>query len=184
MVDLLTFLQQYANAFLVLFLILLGIGVLVNYLLWLLGWGRFSGAMNVPKEKKLNFVITEAAFKLINDFRHLLALILVLVFSAVLLYAVYISRGDVDALKNALQAVMATLGGLVASIIGYYFGEARSNAALGGGQGAGTNPPPPPAPAVQPPPVTGTGAAADITPAPAPPGSSTNPIVTEPPAEG
>jgi len=147
MVDLLKFLQDNGNGIFVLFLTLLGIGVLVNYSLWLFGIGRFSGASAIPKEKKLNFVITEAAFKLINDFRHLLALILVVVFSGVLSYAVYISHGQVDALKDSLQAVMATLGGLIGSIIGYYFGEAR-------GMSNSTPPVVPPSPSVQtPPPV-------------------------------
>ncbi len=164
MVDVLNFLQQNGNGIFVLFLILFGIGVLLNYGMWLLGVGRFSGASAIPKDKKLNFVITEAAFKLINDFRHLLALILVVVFSAVLGYAVYISRGNVESLKEALQAVMATLGGLAGSIIGYYFGEARSNTASNSPtQPVQTTPAPP----IQTPP--GTTAGSDIVEAPQPP---------------
>lgn len=131
MADLLSFLQQYGNGILILFLILFGIAALLNYSLWLFAKGRFKGAVNAPKDKNLNFVIANAAVKLIDDFRHLLALILVIVFSSILVYAVYISDGNVATLKESLQAVMATLGGLVGSIIGYYFGEARKKVTPG-----------------------------------------------------
>lgn len=181
MVDLLNFLQTNGNGFLILFLIFLGIGLLTHYAMWMFGRGRFAGAADIPKDKKLNFVIAAAAVKLIDDFRHLLALILVLIFSIVLGYAVYLGRGSMDNLKDGLQAVMATLGGLVGSIIGYYFGEARSSGQTG-------PPPPPPAPgqttttpSVQPPP--GTEVVPGIEAAPLPPGIEPVSGVEEPAPE-
>lgn len=169
MVDALNFLQQNGNGILILFLVFFGIGGLTHYTMWLLGKGRFKGDSEIPKDKNFSFVIATAAIKLIDDFRHLLALILILVFSLVLGYAVYLGRGSMDSLKDALQAVMATLGGLVGSIIGYYFGEAR--ASLNSGS---TSQPPPAGPSGSTPPIQAA-PSSPIVEAPRPP-SETPPL--------
>ncbi len=62
--------------------------------------------------------------KIINQFRHLLALVVVLIFAIALIVAMCMAH-DITELSDTLQAVMATLGGLVGSIIGYYFGESK-----------------------------------------------------------
>jgi type IV secretory pathway VirB6-like protein len=119
------FLYEQRGGILVLIFIIFSFAVLTNYLMWVLGWGRFKidpGVEPTKKREKLNFVVANAAIKLVNDFRHLLALVLVGVFGGVLWYSLYQSNG-VGEIKDALQTVMATLGGLVGSIIGYYFGE-------------------------------------------------------------
>jgi len=57
-------------------------------------------------------------------------------------------------MKEALQAVVATLGCLVGSIIGYYFGESSLLKSSNTGSEAGTSKP---APEIQPPPADGKG---------------------------
>jgi hypothetical protein len=61
--------------------------------------------------------------KIIDDFRHFLALLIVVLFFLALGYALLRAGGDVEAISDALQAVSSALGGLIGAIIGYYFGE-------------------------------------------------------------
>jgi hypothetical protein len=134
-----TFLETYRSGILFLLFCLASVAFLVQWFAWIFGKGRFSKAgtptgadTDSGSVKPLRFFIAEAAVKIINDFRHLLALVLVLIFAFALGYslikAASVMTGAnapsvVENMKNALQAVMATLGGLVGSIIGYYFGE-------------------------------------------------------------
>jgi hypothetical protein len=100
----------------------------VQWLAWILGIGRFKGGAVGEQRvtpQNLRYLVTEALTKIINDFRHLLALIIVVIFGLALAYSLYQASGDIDKIKEALQAVAATLGGLVGSIIGYYFGESK-----------------------------------------------------------
>jgi len=132
----------------------------INWLVWIFGAGRFAQprdaaglVLSQPKTQALRYLITEALTKIINDFRHLLALILVLIFGLALAYSLSQAGGDMEEIKEALQAVTATLGGLVGSIIGYYFGESKANVGNPGGgsgpaSGGGTTTVLPP-PAVQ-----------------------------------
>lgn len=147
-------------------------------LTWTLGVGRFR--VRRPSEsdqtENLAYVLSAAVIRIINDFRHLLALIIVLIFAFALAYVLWVATEASDAndklsrverIKEGLQAVVATLGGLVGSIIGYYFGESRNPAAPNGA----TPPPavqlpaPPPAPTVGP--VAGGGGAPPPAPLPA-----------------
>lgn len=89
---------------------------------------------------------------------------IVLIFASALVFAMYTADGDMDKLATALQVVTATLGGLVGSIIGYYFGESKINAVMAAGSQEGDEPgqanrrgtPPPPAPTPPPPPGSAT----------------------------
>lgn len=94
---------------------------------WIFGLGRFKrdAGSTRPKAVDLRYLITEALTKIINDFRHLLALILVVIFGGALTYTLIQAGGNMVSIKEALQAVTSTLGGLVGSIIGYYFGESK-----------------------------------------------------------
>ncbi len=170
--DALNFLYENRWGIWVLFLILVGLLFLIHYLLWVFGVGRF-GVDGAPKtQQSLRVVFADAIVKIINDFRHLLALVIVLVFAAALGYALYIGRvstegSAVENLKEALQGVMATLGGLVGSIIGYYFGE--SSKTLSQSNQSGTQPPATPTtPPIQKPPDP-TATSSPISEAPPPP---------------
>lgn len=97
----------------------------------IMGFGRYRHSDNTSSST--GYILTQLAVKIITEFRHFLALVLVLIFATALGYALYTANkaaNDPDALSKSLQAVMSTLGGLVGSIVGYYFGEsaaARSN---------------------------------------------------------
>jgi hypothetical protein len=171
--DALNFLSDNRNGILVLFLSLLAFGLLLNYIMWMFGFGRFNIA-GPRTRQSMNFVFADAAVKIVNDFRHLLALLLVIVFASTLAYALWVGHSPSDNantavanLKESLQGVMATLGGLVGSIIGYYFGESsRAGSTL-------NSPPASPSPSstnspIQNPPSSG-GNDSSITEAPQPP---------------
>ena len=98
--------------------------ILLQWFFWILGVGRFKGH-EVSRNLNLRYIFSDAAVKIINDFRHLLALILVLVFAAALAWVLFHSDG-MDEIKDGVQTVVATLGGLIGSIIGYYFGESSA----------------------------------------------------------
>lgn len=133
-----TFLQTYRSGILFLLVCLASIAFLVQWFAWMFARGRFrkpdtlagTGTGSGTSRAELRYIFSEATVKIINDFRHLLALVIVLIFGIALLYSLIRAAtltGDgtstVNNMKEALQAVVATLGGLVGSIIGYYFGE-------------------------------------------------------------
>jgi len=128
MESLFSFLAQNRTGILVLFLILAGVAFVIQWFAWIFNWGRFrrgEGAITADEARRnsLRFIFADLLLKIINDFRHLLALIIVLIFAIALGVAMYIGDGSIDDFAKAMQAVVATLGGLVGSIIGYYFGE-------------------------------------------------------------
>ena len=128
-----TFLQEYRIGILVFFFGLGGIALLVQWLAWILGKGRFGvTAPTTAGRAELRYLFAELTTKIINEFRHLLALIIVVIFAGALAYSLWKASSaqtgaglpsEIDNMKEALQAVVATLGGLVGSILGYYFGE-------------------------------------------------------------
>src|SRR5712691_9885657 len=130
-----TFLQTYRSGILLLLFGLASIALLVQWFAWILGKGRF-GKDAVSGSKAVTFIFSDAIVKIINEFRHLLALLIVVIFAFALGYslikAASLPTGTgtpsvIDNMKEALQAVVATLGGLVGSIIGYYFGESSKS---------------------------------------------------------
>ena len=114
-------LQAYPGFFLFL-LCLFFLGLFAQWIAWTFSLGRFSRVTSTPSKQNLRYVFSEAAVKIINDFRHLLALVVVSIFGFALCYAMNVAP-NMKEMKEALQAIVATLGGLVGSIIGYYFGE-------------------------------------------------------------
>jgi hypothetical protein len=160
--SLFTFLQTYRSGIFTLLLVLASIVFFIQWLSWIFNLGRFGKAAPPGTRAELRFIFSEATVKIINDFRHLLALLIVLIFAFALGYslikaATAPSSADpptmIDNMKEALQAVVATLGGLVGSIIGYYFGESSvvKNPDTKPVEATGTKPPP----AVQEPPQGG-----------------------------
>ena len=127
-----TYLEIHRGGILLLLFILASIVFFVQWIMWALGRGRFGRTPPADSKNALRFIFSDAAVKIINDFRHLLALIIVLIFAFALGYALIKAASiqtnaqsptTIANIKEALQAVVATLGGLVGSIIGYYFGE-------------------------------------------------------------
>lgn len=118
------FLAAQRNGVLLLLLVLTVLSLLLNWLLWMFRVGRYRGS-SPQTDSKLRLVLTDFFIKLINDFRHLLALVVVVLFAAVLFLAMApgVKSGKLSDIKDGVQAVAAALGGLLGSIIGYYFGE-------------------------------------------------------------
>lgn len=164
MANFLDFLNVHRGGILILLLSLLVLNMMVQWLAWIFALGRYSGSSSQPREQTLSYVMADAVVKIINDFRHLLALIIVLIFALALAYAMVQGRETIADMQEALQTVVATLGGLVGSIIGYYFGESAVAKAQEAGQTGDISPSGIPPQAVQ-----GLTEQPTITPAPPPP---------------
>ncbi len=128
-----TFMQTYRGGILLFLFSLAVLAALVQWFAWIFGIGRFGKGLS-SGSKALSIAFSEFIFKIINEFRHLLALLVFTVFAVALIYSLVRASVYTDAstpstinnMKEALQAVVATLGGLVGSIIGYYFGESSA----------------------------------------------------------
>lgn len=129
--DFLTFLDTHRGGILMLLLCLASVALFVQWVAWIFSIGRFrqTGMPATGRQQNLRYIFAEIAVKIINDFRHFLALIIVLIFALALTYAMLRAGSEMNNMKDALQAVAATLGGLVGSIVGYYFGESAATKA-------------------------------------------------------
>ena len=103
---------------------------------------RFGAVPRRPKPDSIRFVLTDFFVKIINDFRHLLALVLVVLFGLALFAAMWpgMMKQDVSLIKDGLQGVAAALGGLIGSIIGYYFGESAARNRASSGEAPSSDP--------------------------------------------
>jgi hypothetical protein len=131
-----TFLQNNRSGILLFVFVLFAAVFLLQWLVWIFAKGRFNKASTSStgtgtgdgSPKPARFVLTDFVVKIINEFRHLLALFVFIIFAFALGYSLIkagsLTTGNaIDNLKGALEGVVATLGGLIGSIIGYYFGE-------------------------------------------------------------
>lgn len=119
----LRFLEYHLVGIFLLVLILFSVILIVNWFAWIFAWGRFQGARSTEnRQGGFFYLFADFIVKLINDFRHFLALVLVSIFASSLFYVITQAK-DVGELQALIQTVMATLGTLVGSIVGYYFGE-------------------------------------------------------------
>jgi len=102
--------------------------VFVSWMAWVFGWGRFARRSAPASAQTLPYIVTSFFVALINDFRHFLALVIVMLFAVALFIAMYpgFQDGNVTALTEGVESVAAALGGLIGSIIGYYFGESAA----------------------------------------------------------
>ena len=112
--------------------LLLVLALFINWIAWLFRVGRFAlppaGVAGPGNRQPLRFIVADLLAEIINDFRHLLALVVVLLFAVALFAAMYpgLAAQDVDKMTDGVQVVAAALGGLIGSIIGYYFGESAA----------------------------------------------------------
>jgi hypothetical protein len=111
---------------LILLACLLVLTFVIKKLCWVFAWGRFKALPAAGGRDTLSFVFADLLVKIINDFRHLLALIVVMIFAAALINVLVLAWNrteSLDVLSTGLQAVVSAFGGLIGAIIGYYFGE-------------------------------------------------------------
>ncbi len=153
------FLSGHFLGILMLILIVLTINLSVNWYAKIFKWGKYKSPSPEISQENIGYVVAKFFANIIDDFRHFLALFLVIIFFSLLIFSM--SQAETDAAifgqkKEMLQLVLASLGGLLGSIIGYYFGEsAASNKQIIQNQ---NNLPPGPPPS-----------SADIQPIPTPP---------------
>ena len=130
MTELLAALELHRVGIFVAFAMLAGACVVIQWIFWIAGWGRFNperaAQRNIaaPNRAPIRFTLTDFMTMLVNDFRHLLALVVVLLFAVMMVFAVWPGLANADAAQVAdgVQTVTAAMGGLLGSIIGYYFG--------------------------------------------------------------
>lgn len=134
MEDFLSFIEMHLLAILTILGCLVLLLGSVQWVAWIFSLGRFGKQVN-PTEKAqyVRYLVADGLVKIINDFRHLLALLIVLIFGFALAYSLWRAGSNIDSIKEVLQAVAATLGGLVGSIIGYYFGESAGRRSVSNG---------------------------------------------------
>jgi hypothetical protein len=124
MADFLEFLQTHTTGILLLIAIALTLLIIIQWLAWIFRLGRFSASPSrTPGREGIRYIVMDLIVKIIDDFRHFLALLIVVLFFLALGYALLRAGSDVEAISDALQAVSSALGGLIGAIIGYYFGE-------------------------------------------------------------
>ena len=126
----LEYLAEHSTGIYVLIFMVFTLLLAINWLAYIFNWGRFkpSAANPVDRKSKLSYLVAEFFANIINDFKHLLALVIVFIFVLLILYGTVMGE-SFDEKKEALQLVIASLGGLLAAIIGYYFGESAATKA-------------------------------------------------------
>lgn len=113
--------EHYKGVWMLIFM-LLAIIFVINWLARIFNWGRYRNHNNSIARTGRTWFLENFFNRLINDFRHLLALVIVLIFASLIFYAMAMTD-KFEEKMDALQLVIASLGGLLGSIIGYYFGE-------------------------------------------------------------
>ena len=123
MENFLTFLSKHSSGIFILILIFFSAILILNWLAKIFQWGRYKAGKSTLKESdNFGYIITQFFVNLISDFKHFLALVIVIIFTTLIIYSM--TTTDVFAEKmDALKLIIASLGGLLGSIIGYYFGE-------------------------------------------------------------
>lgn len=124
------FLETHQVGILILIAILAAVVLLVQWLAWIFSVGRFGAKNPTPSDLSLRYIVSQFLVNVIDDFRHLLALIIVIIFALVLGYAIIQAGNEFDKITAALQTVVATLGAIIGSILGYYFGESAATKSL------------------------------------------------------
>ena len=132
MTSILAFLSENTQGFAVLVGILFFLTLLIQWTACLFNWVRFKKSeakTDSDDRPSIRYMVAEFIMEIINDFRHILAITLTLVFVVALLSVLFISWNndfDIEVFKDGLHAVVASLGGLIGSVIGYYFGESAA----------------------------------------------------------
>lgn len=126
MEDFLNYIEDHYIAILLLVIMAFAAVLILNWLARIFSWGAFKDRSSVmTRESNFTYILSKFLVNLINDFKHLLALVIVVIFASLIVYSMT-SGSTFDEKMEALQLVIASLGGLLGSIIGYYFGESAA----------------------------------------------------------
>lgn len=119
--------EHYKGVWMLIFM-LLAIIFVINWLARIFNLGRFRNRGETGAKVDRDRIIADFMARLINDFRHLLALVIVVIFFSLVFYSMAMSD-KFEEKMDALQMVIASFVGLLGSIIGYYFGESAARRA-------------------------------------------------------
>lgn len=118
-----TFLEALGDNYRGILVLLLALAVLafiIDRLAKTFNWGRYDSYEDGTGD--ITYLISQFFTKIINDFRHFLALILVIFLLTIMLVSLVYGSSNSDRLET-FQAVVSSLMGLLGSVVGYYFGE-------------------------------------------------------------
>ena len=128
MSDLFVHLETHRVGILMALLCVIVLVAIVQWLAWLFSKGRFgSEVYKMARPSSMRYIVSEFGVKIINEFGHLIALIILFIFSFTLIFAMFQTRGNPAAMRDSLQTIVSSLGGLVGAVIGYYFNSAVKN---------------------------------------------------------
>ena len=129
MQNLLDFLSANATGIVMLILIVVVGLYAMNSVAKTFNWGRYKrSSTDGDSNSALHYGVSIFFVNLINDFKHLLALVIVIIFTGLIIYSMAAGE-SFDEKLEALKLVIVSLGGLLGSIIGYYFGESAARGA-------------------------------------------------------
>ncbi len=122
------FFEQHSMGVLLFLVVLFCVVLMIAWLARIFGIGQYSRrySSSLGTRERLGFVIARFFANIIDDFRHFLALVLVVIFTILIIYSMA-AAGSFEEKMKALQLVIASIGTLLGSIIGYYFGESAAN---------------------------------------------------------
>lgn len=130
MADFFIFLQTHRVGILMAFLCAVMLMTIVQWIAWLFSLGRFGGDEHKRQIRKRTTLFHQTfdfvAKKIIKEFGHLIALIILFIFAFTLIFIMIQTRGNPAETRDSLQTIVSSLGGLVGTVIGYYFNAAKN----------------------------------------------------------
>ena len=91
MTSFLVFLGENTRGFAVLVGILFILILSIQWIAWLFNWGRFRQIEAETDRPSIRYMVAEFITKIINDFRHVLAIALTLIFAVAILSVLFIT---------------------------------------------------------------------------------------------
>lgn len=122
-----TFLETHSTGVMLLILLLVTFVVIIRWLFQIFAIGKYSNRkVDREQDTSITYIITRSLVNIVDDFRHFLALLIVILFVILIIASMWAARGNFDNVMDAMQLVIASFGGLLGSIIGYYYGESAA----------------------------------------------------------
>lgn len=127
----LTYLETHDKGIMMLILLSVIFVIILRWLFQIFGIGKYSNRKaEKAQNNSITFILTRSLVNIVDDFRHFLALLIVILFVGLIIAAMW-SGDNFDDRMEAMQLVIASLGGLLGSIIGYYYGESAARNKIG-----------------------------------------------------
>ena len=123
-----TFLETHSTGIMIFIFMLVTLVIIIRWLFQIFAIGKYSNKTKPDNEQEtsITYILTRSLVNIVDDFRHFLALLIVILFVVLIIAAMWGAKGNFDNMMEAMQLVIASLGGLLGSIIGYYYGESAA----------------------------------------------------------